>query len=233
MAMGSSLDVIAPCAKTVEEVEIIFNVIKGNDNRDATSLTDADVVAFQSNHPFLQKNETSSAPIRVGITSSMLDMGGLHPAVVENFKQSVELLKKAGCEIKEIDVPHIKYSLAVYYVIMPAEVSSNMARFDGVKYGVKKEGDDLLGDYLSTRGELLGREVRRRIMLGTYVLSAGYADQYYNKANQVRELIRADFRKAFETVDVMLTPTTPTPAFKIGEKTDDPMQLILLKISLP
>ncbi len=217
MAMGSSLDVIGPLTKTVEDSEIVFNVIAGNDKRDATSLSDSEVSV----------TATPLKNIRVGIMPSMLSMGGLHPAVIENFNTSVELLKKAGCEIKEIDLPHIKYSLAVYYVIMPAEVSSNMARFDGVKYGLKVDGATGIEDYLETRGALLGREVRRRIMLGTYVLSAGYADQFYNKANQVRNLIKKDFNKAFQDVDVVLTPTAPTPAFKIGEKTEDPIQMYL------
>lgn len=217
MAMGSSLDVIGPVTKTVEDSEIVFNIIAGNDKRDATSLNDSEVSV----------TTTPLKNIRVGIMPSMLSMGGLHPAVIDNFNASVELLKKAGCEIKEIDLPHIKYSLAVYYVIMPAEVSSNMARFDGVKYGLKVDGATGIEDYLETRGALLGREVRRRIMLGTYVLSAGYADQYYNKANQVRNLIKEDFNKAFQEVDVVLTPTAPTPAFKIGEKTEDPIQMYL------
>lgn len=222
MAMGSSLDVIGPVTKTVEDSEIVFNVISGNDKYDSTSLLNVEVEAA------IQKGkEREGKPFRVGVMTSMLSMGGLHPAVVQNFNESVELLKKAGCEIKEIDLPHIKYSLAVYYVLMPAEVSSNMARFDGVKYGVKKEGATGIEDYFETRGTLLGREVRRRIMLGTYVLSAGYADQFYNKANNVRSLIRKDFEKAFEEVDVVLTPTAPTPAFKIGEKTEDPIQMYL------
>lgn len=220
MAMGSSLDVIGVVSKTVEDAEIVFNVIKGGDSRDAMSLLDSEVSAALAARELPQT-------LRVGIMPEMLTMGGINPAVLENFKASIEALKNAGVEIKEISMPHIQYSLAVYYVVMPAEVSSNMARFDGIKYGEKKEGDNLLGNYLSTRGELLGREVRRRIMLGTYVLSAGYADQYYNKANIVRGLIREDFEKAFKEVDVVLTPTAPTPAFKIGEKTDDPIQMYL------
>ncbi len=219
MAMGSSLDVIGPATKTVGDAKIIFDIIKGHDVRDATSLKDSDI-----------KDKTKAAqsgPFKIGILPEMLTMGGIAPSVVENFKHSIELLKKAGHEIKEISLPHLKYSLGVYYVIMPAEVSSNMARFDGVKYGVKKDGGNLLEDYLNTRGELLGQEVRRRIMLGTYVLSAGYADQYYNKANIVRDLIRSDFAKAFGDVDAILTPTAPTPAFKIGEKTNDPIQMYL------
>lgn len=222
MAMGSSLDVIGPLTKTIEDAEIVFNVISGNDSYDSTSLANDEVT-----NAVRKGEERLGKPLRVGIVPSMLSMGGLHPSVIENFNASVELLKKEGCEIKEIELPHIKYSLAVYYVVMPAEVSSNMARFDGVKYGMKKEGNSGIEDYFETRGEFFGREVRRRIMLGTYVLSAGYADQFYNKGNQVRDLIRKDFEKAFEEVDVVLTPTAPSPAFKIGEKTSDPIQMYL------
>lgn len=222
MAMGSSLDVIGPLGKTVEEVEQIFNVISGQDKRDSTTLSDEEVSKTADSHKVGDMKK-----LRVGIVPELMNMGGLDPAVLENLKQSIEKLRAAGAEIKEISLPHIKYSLAVYYVVMPAEVSSNMARFDGVKYGVKKDGDDLLGDYLNTRGELLGKEVRRRIMLGTYVLSAGYSDAYYNKANLVRAKIAADFKKAFEEVDVVMTPTTPSAAFKIGEKTGDPIQMYL------
>ncbi len=216
MAMGSSLDVIGPLTRSVEDAELIFNIIKGHDRFDGTSLEDSEVSVAATPQKF-----------RIGVVSELTNIGGLHPAVVQNFNESIEKLKTAGYEIVDVSLPHIKYSLPVYYVLMPAEVSSNMARFDGVKYGSKREGSDLLGDYLATRGELLGKEVRRRIMLGTYVLSAGYADAYYNKANIVRDLIRADFAKAFERVDVILTPTAPSPAFKIGEKTDDPIQMYL------
>lgn len=154
-------------------------------------------------------------------------IGGIDEEVIKNFNNSIEKFKNAGYEIIDVSLPLLKYSLAVYYVVMPAEVSSNMARFDGVKFGSKSEGVNLLEDYLNTRGELLGKEVRRRIMLGTYVLSSGYHDAYYNKANSVRDLLRADFNKAFETVDVILTPTAPSPAFKIGQNTDDPIKMYL------
>ena len=144
-----------------------------------------------------------------------------------------EKLKEKGYEIKEIELPNIKYSLAVYYVIMPAEASSNLSRFDGVKYGLHKRGEDLLGDYIETRVAGFGPEVKRRIILGTHVLSSGYYDAYYNKANIVRELIKSDFDKAFDPsadgVDAILTPTSPTPAFKIGEK-KDPLSMYLSDI---
>jgi aspartyl-tRNA(Asn)/glutamyl-tRNA(Gln) amidotransferase subunit A len=222
MAMGSSLDVIGPIAKTVEETEQIFNVISGGDRYDSTSLSDVDVNKAKENSSKINLNK-----LRVGIVPELMNMGGINPAVLQNLNESVEKLKAAGVEIKEVSLPHIKYSLAVYYILMPAEVSSNMARFDSIKYGGVVEGKDLLGNYLNTRGELLGKEVRRRIILGTYVLSSGYHDAYYNKANIVRNLISDDFKKAFEEVDVILTPTAPSPAFKIGQNTSDPIAMYL------
>ncbi len=228
MAMGSSLDVISPTGRSVEDVEIVFDVIKNSDEKgdryDSTSVGMAERIATANLH-----QRPADSKLRIGIVPELMNVGGIDPAVLENLKQSIEKLSAAGCEVKEISLPYIKYSLPVYYIIMPAEVSSNMARFDGVKYGAKieKEGSDLLGDYLNTRGELLGKEVRRRIMLGTYVLSSGYYDAYYNKANIVRDLIRADFKEAFEDVDVILTPTAPTPAFKIGIHSNDPVQMYL------
>lgn len=222
MAMGSSLDVIGPITKTVEEAEEVFNVISGGDRYDSTTLSDEEVkvIAGNSSNINLQK-------LRVGIVPELMSMGGINPSVLKNLNDSIEKLRNAGVEIKEVSLPHIKYSLAVYYVLMPAEVSSNMARFDSVKYGEKVEGKDLLGDYLNTRGELLGKEVRRRIILGTYVLSSGYHDAYYNKANIVRDLIAADFKKAYEEVDVILTPTAPSPAFKMGQNSNDPVAMYL------
>jgi aspartyl-tRNA(Asn)/glutamyl-tRNA(Gln) amidotransferase subunit A len=222
MAMGSSLDVIGPISKTVEEAEEIFNVISGQDRYDATTLSDADVQRMIE-----KTSNINLKKLRVGIVPELMNMGGINPAVLKNLNDSIEKLKSAGVEVKEVSLPHIKYSLAVYYVLMPAEVSSNMARFDSIKYGGKVEGKDLLGDYLNTRGELLGKEVRRRIILGTYVLSSGYHDAYYNKANIVRDLISADFKKAYEEVDVILTPTAPSPAFKMGQNSSDPVAMYL------
>jgi aspartyl-tRNA(Asn)/glutamyl-tRNA(Gln) amidotransferase subunit A len=223
MAMGSSLDVIGPIAHAVDDVEYVFKNIKNTDGDryDATSLTKKDVDKKASNHKF------NPDKIRIGIVPELLSQGGIDKSVLEVFNKTIDSLKSAGCEIKEISLPNIKYSLAVYYILMPAEVSSNMARFDGVKYGSKVEGTDLLGDYLNTRGELLGTEVRRRIMLGTYVLSSGYHDAYYNKANIAKDKISEDFENAFKEVDVVITPTTPTPAFKIGSHIDDPVQMYL------
>ncbi len=227
MAMGSSLDVIGPIAKTVEDTEIVFNAIAcaDADRYDSTTLTKKDVEEMASSHSINpEKNPTK---LKVGIVPELMSLGGLSKEVKENLDASIELFKKAGYEIKEVSLPNMKYSLAVYYILMPAEVSSNMARFDGVKYGSKIDGANLLEDYLNTRGELLGKEVRKRIMLGTYVLSSGYHDAYYNKANIAKDLIASDFKKAFEEVDVILTPTAPTPAFKIGAHTSDPVAMYL------
>ena len=213
MAMSSSLDVIGPLTKTVEDSELIFNAIKGKDAKDSTTV----------------EGEISDEVKTIGIPRAYLEKG-LDKDVLENFENSLKKLEEEGYEIVDVELPNLEYSLAVYYTLMPAEVSSNMARYDGVKYGEKVDGKDMIDDYFKTRGELLGDEVKRRIILGTYVLSAGYADDYYKKAWQVRDLIRADFAKAFEKVDLIALPTSPTPAFKIGEKASDPLQMYLADI---
>lgn len=217
MAMGSSLDQIGPFGKTVTDAEIIYDAIKGQDVLDGTTI-----------------GETTYSPERVGkkkpvigVPRHFLTGDGISKDVLDNFNDSLEELKKSGYEIKDITLPNISYSLAAYYVIMPAEVSSNLARFDGVKYGLHKNGADGIQDYFETRGAGFGKEARRRILLGTYVLSSGYYDAYYNRANAVRRIITEDFLKAFKEVDVIVTPTTPAPAFKIGEKTSDPVAMYL------
>ncbi len=213
MAMASSLDVIGPFAKNVSDAEIIFNEIKGVDPMDATS----------------QEDGTNKKPKTIGVPRNFIKEG-IDKDVLENFEDSLKKLDKLGYEIKNIEIPALDYSLAIYYIIMPAEVSSNMARYDGIKYGNKIEGKDLIEDYFKTRGNLIGKEVRRRIMLGTYVLSAGYADEFYYKAVQVRELMRKDVNKAFNDVDIIAMPTSPVPAFKIGEKSSDPLSMYLADI---
>ena len=214
MAMASSLDVIGPMTKTVEDAEIVFNVIKGKDEFDATAVEGE-----------LSKKDKYV----IGIPKDFLKEG-VDADVLENFNQSVEKLKAQGFEIKDISLPTLPYALSVYYILMPAEVSSNLSRFDGVKYGSLKEGKDLTEDYFFTRGEFFGKEARRRIMLGTYVLSTGYYDAYYGKALKVRELIKQDFDKVFKEVDVVVTPVSPMPAFKFGEKANDPLQMYLADI---
>ena len=217
MAMGSSLDQIGPFGKTVGDVEIIFNAIKGKDIKDGTTLND-------STYEYKRIGKKKSV---IGVPRHFLGGDGIDPTVLKAFDEAIESFKAKGYEIKEIKLSNISYSLPVYYVLMPAEVSSNMARYDGVKYGLHVDGKDGIDDYGKTRRAGLGREVIRRILLGTYVLSSGYYDAYYNRANAVRRMITDDFKRAFEGVDIIATPTTPGPAFKIGEKSNDPMAMYL------
>ncbi len=216
MAMGSSFDQIGPIGKTVSDVETVFNIIKGKDSRDSTTID-------ENTYP---KKDIKGKPV-IGVPREFLNGPGIDKNTLDRFNESLKKLESKGYVIKDVQLPNIAYSLAVYYVVMPAEVSSNMARFDGMKYGTNIPGGDLLGDYLKTRGGALGKEVRRRIILGTYVLSAGYHDAYYNKANALRQLITEDFNNAFKDVDVVMTPTAPSPAFKVGEKISDPLALYL------
>jgi len=216
MAMGSSLDQIGPFGKTVEDAEILFNAIRGEDKMDSTSLKDSEL-----------KTVEKKEKLKIGVPRDFLTIGGLDEAVVKNFAESLEKLKALGHTIVDISLPNLKYSLAVYYVIVPAEVSSNMARYDGMRYGKRVTGDNGIQDYFLSREAGLGPEVKRRIILGTYVLSSGYYDAYYNKANIVREIIKQDYKKAFENVDVIATPTAPGVAFKIGEKASDPLAMYL------
>jgi aspartyl-tRNA(Asn)/glutamyl-tRNA(Gln) amidotransferase subunit A len=227
MAMGSSLDQIGPIAKTVEDCEIIFNIIKGKDSKDGTTIGNEVNGGAEIAGSEIKKTKQLNGKLVVGVPRDFLKGDGIDPSVLKSFNESLETLKSEGYEIVDIKLPNISYSLAVYYVVMPAEVSSNMARFDGVRYGLHKDGKDCIADYFESRGAGLGREVIRRILLGTYVLSSGYYDAYYNRANAVRRMITEDFNKAFEKVDVIVTPTTPSPAFKVGEKVNDPVAMYL------
>jgi len=227
MAMGSSLDVIGPVTRNVEDAQLIFNIIKGKDIYDGTSHDNTFENVGADTNTVIKSPTTGPEKKVVGIIPSLMNTGGLDPEIVQAFDATISKLKEQGVEVCEIEIPHINYSLATYYIVMPAEVSSNMGRFDGMRYGSKIEGDTLLAEYMNTRGKLLGKEVRRRIMLGTYVLSAGYYDAFYNKANIVREMIKKDFENAFTQVSVIMTPTTPTPAFKIGANSDDPVKMYL------
>jgi aspartyl-tRNA(Asn)/glutamyl-tRNA(Gln) amidotransferase subunit A len=222
IAMGSSLDQIGVFSKSIEDARILFNVIKGKDPKDSTTIEDPI-------HPTVTGN------IKLGIIKDLDKQKVIDKEITENFGRSVERFKKLGFQIKEISLPHSHYALAVYYIIMPAEVSSNLARYDGVKYGFLKEGDNLLEDYLRTRTTGFGREARRRILLGAYVLSAGYYDAYYNKANALRRLIISDFEKVFsqessERVDAIISPTTPFQAFKLNEKISDPLAMYMTDV---
>lgn len=213
--MGSSLDQIGPFAKTVTEAELIYNVIKGPDPFDSMTITNETYPAVKS----FSKT--------IGIPKGFVENEGLSDEVKRNFAEATERFKSLGYSIKEIDLSYIKYALAVYYIIMPAEVSSNLARFDGIRYGLKKEGKTGVGDYFETRAAGFGPEVRRRIILGTYVLSSGYYDAYYGKALEARRLITEELRNLFKDVDLMLTPTTPSPAWKVGEKSKNPLEMYL------
>jgi aspartyl-tRNA(Asn)/glutamyl-tRNA(Gln) amidotransferase subunit A len=224
MAMGSSLDQIGPIANTVDDVEAVFNVIKGKDIKDGTTIDSAATTGMPATYS--PKRISSGKPV-IGVPRDFLKGDGIDPAVLAAFNTTIDTLKAKGYEVKDILLPNISYSLLVYYILMPAEVSSNMARFDGVKYGLHKDGANVIEDYFETRRAGLGREVIRRILLGTYVLSSGYYDAYYNRALAVRQKITDDFLKAFQSVDVILTPTAPSPAFKIGEKTADPVAMYL------
>lgn len=216
MALGSSLDQIGPVAKTVTDAEILFNAIRGIDKMDSTSYWEDNI----------QKGEVK----RIGVPRHLIEVEGVHMDVAANFSDSLKKLEDLGYEIVDVELPNAHLALAVYYIIMPAEASSNLARYDGIKYGLSVPGENLLEGYLSTRREGFGAEPRRRILLGTYVLSSGYYDAYYSKANMVRALIRKDFDEAYKKVDAIVLPTTPTPAFKIGEKANDPLAMYLADI---
>lgn len=215
IAMGSSLDIIGPFAKSVADAKILFDAVRGRDPLDATSIETPPEMARKKS-------------LTVGVPWKFFDKG-IDEDVLAKFKEGLQKLEKAGAAIREIDFPHIAYSLAVYYIIMPAEVSTNLARFDGVKYGLHKDGVSGIDDYFESRAAGFGPETRRRIILGTYVLSSGYFDAYYNRASAVRRLITKEFADAFKEVDVIATPTTPAPAFKIGEKSD-PLSMYLTDI---
>ncbi len=223
IAMASSLDQIGPLAKTTEDVELLFNAIKGKDSFDSTSV---DFEKFRS--------KKSKAKI-IGIPKEFFSLReggkeGLDKDIAANIVKTIDFFKENGYIIKEVSLPYAEYSLPTYYILMPAEVSANLARFDGIRYGFSGKGDNLLEDYMKTRGEGFGKEVRRRIILGTYVLSAGYYDAYYNQAQKIRDLIVKDFENVFKEVDALITPTTPNLPFKIGEKSDDPLAMYLSDI---
>ena len=223
VAFGSSLDQVGPLTKDVRDAALLMNVLAGYDPKDSTSVnTEApDYTTFLK--PDLKG-------ITIGVAKEYF-IEGIDPEVERAVKEALTVLQSLGAKTVEISLPHTKYALPVYYLIAPAEASSNLARYDGVKYGYRGGKDEnLTALYKKTRSEGFGAEVKRRIMLGTYALSAGYYDAYYGKASQVRTLIRRDFEDAFKRCDVIVTPTAPTPAFKIGEKVDDPLQMYLSDI---
>jgi len=224
VAFASSLDQIGPITRNVPDAAFLLQAIAGHDPMDSTSV-DRPVPDYMK---ALQKRDLKK--VRVGVPVEFF-AEGLDPEVEQAVRAAIEELKQLGAEVKEIRLPRTDAAVAVYYVIATAEASSNLARFDGVKFGFRaKETKDLLELYMKTRQEGFGPEVKRRIMLGTYVLSAGYYDAYYGKAQAVRTLVCQDFDAAFKEVDLIVTPATPTPAFKLGEKSEDPLQMYLSDI---
>ena len=222
IAFASSLDRIGPLANSVNDVATILQTIAGRDANDSTSTTEP-VPAYS------QEITKPVKGMRIGIPRDYF-AEGMDSGVRDNVEKGIELLKRLGCEPLDIRMPHTDYAIAAYYIIATAEASSNLARYDGVRFGLRVDGDSLVGMYRKTRGAGFGAEVKRRIVLGTYVLSAGYYDAYYLKGQKVRALIARDFREAFQKVDAIVTPTSPIPAFKLGEKTDDPLQMYLADI---
>lgn len=223
VAFASSLDQIGPITKDVEDCAILMNAISGYDPRDSTSVKE-EVPDYKQS---LKKDVNG---IRIGIPKEYF-IEGIDPEVEKAVRDAIDFFRKWGAEIQEISLPHTEYAVAIYYIIATAEASSNLARYDGVKYGFRSKGyRDLMEMYTQTRARGFGKEVKRRIILGTYVLSVGYYDAYYRKASQVRTLMRKDFDEAFQRVDVIVSPTAPTPAFRIGEKTEDPLQMYLSDI---
>lgn len=221
MAMASSFDQIGTLTKTVKDAATVFEAIAGVDKFDSTTV-DKKITG-------LDKIENSIKGLKIGVPEEFF-VKGMDKDVEALVRKAIKKLEKLGAEIIDIKLPKVKYSLAAYYVLMPAEVSSNMARYDGVRYGYRAEAANLLEMYLRTRCDGFGEEVRRRIILGTYVLSAGYYDAYYLKAQKVRRLIKEDFDRAFANVDCLVTPTSPTLAFNLGEKFDNPLTMYLADI---
>ncbi len=228
VSYGSSLDQIGPITKDVKDAALLMNVISGNDKMDSTSAK-IDVPDFS--RAFDQFEKDSLKGMTAGIPKEYLSVEGIDPDVEKVFNEAKKSLESLGVTIREISLPHTDYVVAAYYIIAPCEASSNLARFDGVKYGFRdRSTDDLIEMYKKTKSKGFGPEVQRRIMIGTFALSAGYYDAYYGRASQVRTLIMEDFSRAFETCDFILSPVAPTPAFKIGENIDDPLTMYLSDI---
>jgi aspartyl-tRNA(Asn)/glutamyl-tRNA(Gln) amidotransferase subunit A len=222
VAYASSLDQIGPFARTVEDAAILLGAIAGYDPLDSTS--------FRTDIPdYRAAAGATPRPWRIGIPKEYFGEG-LDPEVAEAVQRAIAFYQSVGCEIHEVSLPHTSYCLDTYYIIATAEASSNLARYDGIRYGHRsRQADDIVGLYEKSRAEGFGAEVKRRIILGTYVLSSGYYDAYYLRAQKVRTLIRQDFLQAYGQVDALLTPTSPVPAFKLGEKSD-PLAMYLCDI---
>lgn len=224
VAFASSLDQIGPITKDVTDCAALLQAIAGHDPMDSTSV-DKDIPDYAASL------DTNIRGLRVGLLTELMGEG-IQPEVADAVKRAAALLSGMGAEVRDVSLPHVEYALSAYYLIAPAEASSNLARYDGVRYGHRTEAEveDLADMYKKTRAEGFGDEVKRRIMLGTYALSAGYYEAYYGQAQKVRTLIVEDFNRAFADVDVIISPVSPTTAFKIGEKTANPLQMYLSDI---
>jgi len=221
MPMASSLDTVGPLTKTIEDCEIVQSVIAGRDSLDATTVPSQKSV----------KSIKSVKSLKIGVPREYFELKGMDEEVKKVIEKEIEKLKKLrNLEIVEVSLPMTKYAIPVYYIVVPSEDSSNLGRLDGIRYGVRAEAKNLYDTYAKTRAQGFPEEVKRRIMIGTYALSAGYYDAYYRKAQKVRTLIIKDFEKAFENVDLLITPTTPTPAFGIGEKKNDVLSMYLADV---
>ncbi len=222
VAFASSLDQIGPMTRSVSDAARVLSAISGKDERDSTSVSEP--------VPDYAAGLTGNIRgLKLGVAREFM-LGGLDPEINQAMQNAIKKYQELGAEVVEVSLPHSEYAVATYYIIATAEASANLARFDGVRYGARVDGKDPIEMYSKTRGAGFGPEVKRRIILGTYVLSSGYYDAFYLRAQKVRTLIRQDFLKAFEKVDAIISPTTPTPAFKIGEKSEDPLQMYLSDI---
>ncbi|MDI7249160.1 MAG: Asp-tRNA(Asn)/Glu-tRNA(Gln) amidotransferase subunit GatA [Bacillota bacterium] len=222
VAFASSLDQIGPLTATVEDCALVMEVLAGHDPRDATSA-DVPVPAYRE----VLGREVRG--MKLGVPREYMGEG-IEPGVREAVEAALRVFEDLGCVVEECSLPHTEYALAVYYLVAPAEASSNLARYDGVRYGLRVEEGDITGMYSHTRRQGFGAEVRRRIMLGTYALSAGYYDAYYLKAQKVRTLVKRDFEQAFSRYDLLVAPTSPTVAFRLGERTEDPLSMYMADV---
>jgi len=222
VAFGSSLDQIGPLARSVRDAATALHVLAGRDPLDATSLA--------VDPPAAEISDVSVAGMKVGVVREHLETPGLEPGVRAAVERALDSLRAAGAEVREVSLPHSGDGVAAYYLVAPSEASSNLARYDGVRYGLRAPGEDLASMYDLTRDRGFGTEVKRRILLGTFALSAGYADAYYQRSLRVRRLIAMDFEKAFREVDAVVGPTSPTTAFPIGAKASDPVAMYLCDV---
>ncbi len=223
MPMASSLDTVGPIAKTVEDVALIMEVIAGHDPKDATTV-DVTVPKYS-----IELNNHVKG-LKIGVPKEYFEAEGIDPEVAARTEESIDKLKNLGCKIVPVSLPHTKYAVAVYYIIVPSEDSSNLARLDGVRYGVRAKTKKLYDLYAKSRSVGFPEEVKRRILIGTYALSAGYYDAYYKRAQAVRTLIKKDFDDIFKKVDALITPTSPFPAFAVGEKINDPLSMYMADV---